>query len=107
MDDTYTGDVAMLARVEVKRSGENGRDAQAQLFLWLTAGIISLRLLIICRKEGSYTTNRLALIGWTVVGHIWEIYIAVERGACSISEAVEIIGPITSEWGHMDHRGSF
>ena len=99
MDDKYTGEIAMLAGVEVKRSGGNEQDAQAQLFLWLAAGITSLRLLRTCRKEGSYETKRLPLFGWTVVGHIWEIYIAVERDACSISGAVDIIGPITGANG--------
>lgn len=99
MDDRYTSDIAMLAGVEVKRSGGNGQDAQAQLFLWMAAGITSLRLLRTCRKESSYATKRLPLVGWTVVGHIWEIYIAVERDACSVSGAVDIIGPITGANG--------
>ena len=99
MDDRYTGEIAMLAGVEVKRSGGNGQDAQAQLFLWLAAGITSLRLLRTYYKEDSYATKQLPLVRWTVVGHIWEIYIAVERDACSISGAVDIIGPITGANG--------
>lgn len=99
MDDRYTGDLAMLAGVEVKRNGGNGQDAQAQLFLWLAAGITSLRLLRTCRKEGSYAMKRLPLVGWTVVGHRWETYIAFEREAYSVSGDVEIIGPITGANG--------
>ena len=92
MSDDYTGKLAMLAGVEVKRDGGNGPEALAQLSMWLAAGITSLSRLRNCQKDHMPSQKRLPLMGWTVVGHRWETYIAYEKEP----HHVQIFGPIGS-----------
>jgi len=97
MSDDYTGTLALLASAEVKRNGGSSVDAQAQLFMWLAAGITSLRRLRSCCRPGVYAQKRLPLVGWTVIGHVWEVYIAFERD--EVTGAVQITGPIEGAGG--------
>ncbi|KAL9627355.1 MAG: hypothetical protein Q9164_007629, partial [Protoblastenia rupestris] len=122
MADDYTRRLAMLAGAEVKRDGEKESEAEAQLFTWLAAAIVSIRKLrstlhtseipaagpsetstpqsqpFISQAqalldEEQVLSDQLPLLGWTIVGHQWQLYIAYSVYD-NPAGPIRIVGPL-------------
>lgn len=80
---------------EVKVLDGNAAQAQFQLYTWwLGAGTVKLRKLL--KKAGGGTpTSELTkpLLGWTIVGHSWELCVALGKGNEAADE-VCMYGPV-------------
>ncbi len=106
MTDTYQKRVAMFCGVEVKRTGGDDLESRAQLAIFLSAGLRRIETLKLAemgmdngqsspegpvwsediqynlpqaretRKGSSNTATTLPLLGWTVHGHDWSLYVA-------------------------------
>ena len=69
------------------------KEGQAQLFTWFQAGVTRLRKLLNIVGSGTPTAeSTLPLLGWTVVGERWELYMAIGEGN-EATDPVLIIGP--------------
>ncbi|OCK81060.1 hypothetical protein K432DRAFT_381661 [Lepidopterella palustris CBS 459.81] len=69
--DSWTSRLALFSGIEVKREGGSKDEALTQLAIWLCAGLENHRKLAKCPAE-----DLLPVVGWTVVGHDWHLYIA-------------------------------
>ncbi|OCK75633.1 hypothetical protein K432DRAFT_397107 [Lepidopterella palustris CBS 459.81] len=69
--DNRTGRVVLFSGIEVKRESGSKDEALSQLAIWLCAGLESHRQLAEYPAE-----HLLPVVGWTVVGHDWHMYIA-------------------------------
>ncbi|KAK3064660.1 hypothetical protein LTS18_005166 [Coniosporium uncinatum] len=91
--DPYTKRTALFSGLEVKRPGGNIEEAEAQLSIWLAAGLEKTRRLAVSSKE-QHTLDQLQPgVGWTIVGQDWHTYIAYkvsENGR----EKTRVLGPI-------------
>ena len=95
MNNLATSKLILYSAAEVKIPSGNGSEAKAQLFTWFQAGISRLRKLL--KKIGNGTPAAdptLPLLGWTVIGERWELYMAI--GNCNQeADSITIIGPCT------------
>lgn len=89
MNDVYTRTIALYLGAEVKKFGGNEEEARGQLFQWLGAGIMMLRTLI----DDNHRTPPPPLLGWVIVGHQWNLFMAVGDGNKS-GDDILIFGPI-------------
>lgn len=74
--DPFTKRVALFSGIEVKQSNGGNTEALVQLAIWLAAGLEKLHQLHNLHVEESDTCDLLPSIGWTVIGHDWNLYIA-------------------------------
>ena len=94
MSDICTSKLAIHSGGEVKRLLGRALEGQVQLFNFLAAGIIKVRKLL--KKAGKGKTSSeltMPLIGWIVVGHTWEFYVAIGDGN-EAGDRIGIFGPI-------------
>ncbi|KAL9098026.1 MAG: hypothetical protein Q9163_006229 [Psora crenata] len=90
LNDVCTRKLALYLAAEVKKFGGNEMEAEAQLFTWLAAGVTKSRKLL--KKAKFASSDTLPLLGWTIVGHRWELYMALGKGIEEASE-INIFGP--------------
>jgi len=82
MQDAYAGSVPLVAGIEVKQAGGDGNEGLAQLAVWAAAGLERAEELSVLRREHARQGRShglglpLPLVGFVVVGHSWELYIA-------------------------------
>jgi hypothetical protein len=74
--DPFTKRVALFSGIEVKQSNGGNTEALVQLAIWLAAGLEKLSRLQGLHGEKSDSRVLLPAIGWTVIGHDWNLYIA-------------------------------
>lgn len=93
MTDTYTKCLAMASGAEVKPAHGNSLEALAQLATWLASGFTKVRELNIeaGREEGIDELH--PMIGYTVVGHIWDTYTACDLETDG-ERVVRMVGPL-------------
>ena len=89
MNDIFTGSLVPYTGVEVKKFGRNEEEARGQCFQWLSAGVQILRTLI------NHEENVPPLLGWVVVGHQWDLYMAVGFGDTA-KDRIVVFGPVSS-----------
>ncbi len=87
MNDVYTTTLALYLGAEVKKFGGDEVEARGQCFQWLGAGVKKLRDLI------DSTEVTLPLLGWVIVGHRWELFMAIGKGN-DPNDEVTVFGPI-------------
>jgi len=75
MNDTYTRMLAMPVGIEVKPATGDEKEAQVQLALWMSAGLMSRRALALAATGDAMSLHHLPMLGWTVIGHRWELFI--------------------------------
>ncbi|KAE8153589.1 hypothetical protein BDV25DRAFT_21724 [Aspergillus avenaceus] len=93
--DPFTKRVALFSGVEVKQSNGGGTEALVQLAIWLAAGLEKSSKLHNLRGDKSGNLELLPNIGWTVIGHDWNLYIAF-RGLFEGQDRIYVDGPIES-----------
>lgn len=108
MDNSATSGLIMYAATEVKVSGGDEVEAQAQLFTWLQAGFSRLRKLLKRVGNGEPTPDLTPpLLGWTAIGARWDLYMAVGDGNHE-TDPIHIIGPFpASHCETKSHFGAF
>jgi hypothetical protein len=74
--DPFTKRVALFSGIEVKQSNGGNTEALVQLAIWLAAGLEKLSRLQGLHGEKPDSRVLLPAIGWTVIGHDWNLYIA-------------------------------
>ena len=96
MNDACSGKLAIPAGIEVKKDGGNVVEGKGQLLTWLGAGITKTRQLLAEVNEGKPPTpskEAMPLLGWTVVGHHWELFAAVGMGN-GLKDPIWVFGPM-------------
>lgn len=95
MSDECTSKLGLYLGAEVKKAGERENVAQRQLFTWLGSGIIKARKLRAAATASGKPAQRdiMPLLGWTVVGYEWKLYVAFGAGD-SPEDTIRIVGPI-------------
>lgn len=73
MGDAHTKRLATFCGIEVKRESQD-TEARAQLATWMAAGFSRIRALE--ALAGTAPQDLKPLLGWTVLGHVWTLYIA-------------------------------
>ena len=94
MNNDLTSHLVLYSATEVKVPSGNESQARAQLFTWFQAGVSRLRQLL--KKVGNGTPDArptLPLVGWTVIGRRWELYIAFGQGN-NEGDEIFILGPL-------------
>ncbi|KAH0541369.1 hypothetical protein FGG08_004133 [Glutinoglossum americanum] len=96
-EDAATGHMALLTTLEVKSPDGTYNAASVHLATWWAAGLEKMRQLArlpILGDEAASVEARdsglMPFVGWTVVGHRWELHVAVKRP----SGRVSIYGPV-------------
>ena len=95
MNNDLTSKLVLYSAVEVKVPSGNESEAQAQLFTWFQAGVSRLRQLLKKIATGNGTLDSgptLPLVGWTVIGTRWELYVAYGDGNDERDD-VFVVGP--------------
>lgn len=96
MNNETTSRLILYSGIEVKTPTGNRIEAMAQLFTWLQAGFSRLRKLLKKVGKGATTVEpTLPLLGWTVIGDQWQLYVAVGQGN-EEEDGILILGPIKS-----------
>lgn len=74
--DPFGRHLAYFSGVEVKQAGGDATEALVQLSIWLSAQLE--KLLQLSQRQGkSLEESQLPpVVGWTVVGHQWNLYMA-------------------------------
>ncbi|KAL3439937.1 hypothetical protein BJX65DRAFT_315282 [Aspergillus insuetus] len=93
--DPFTKRVALFSGIEVKQSNGGNTEALVQLAIWLAAGLEKLSRLQGLHGEKSDSRALLPAIGWTVIGHDWNLYIAF-RGCFEGQDRIYVDGPVES-----------
>ena len=96
MNDICTGKLAIPAGTVVKKDGGNAVEGKGQLLTWMGAGIIKIRQLLTEVNEGKPpppSKEAMPLLGWTVVGHRWELYAAAGIGN-GAKDPIWVFGPM-------------
>ncbi|KAL2818922.1 hypothetical protein BJX63DRAFT_47949 [Aspergillus granulosus] len=93
--DPFTKRVALFSGIVVKQSNGGNTEALVQLAIWLAAGLEKLSQLQGLHGEKSDSRELLPGIGWTVIGHDWNLYIAF-RGCFEGQDRIYVDGPIES-----------
>ena len=72
----------MYAATEIKVPCGSRSEAQAQLFTWFQTGFTRLRKLLMKVGHGtpSVDTRQQPLLGWTAIGEVWDMYMAIGDG---------------------------
>ena len=86
----------MPAGTEVKKDGGNVVEGKGQLLTWMGAGITKIRQLLAEVNEGTPpppSKEAMPLLGWTVVGHRWELFAAAGMGN-GVKDPIRVFGPI-------------
>lgn len=94
MNDVCTSRLVIYSGFEVKKLGGPLKTAQGQIFTFCGGGTIRLRQLL--KKVGSGTPTKdltLPLLGWTVLGDSWELYIFIGKGN-EEKDPIFAVGPI-------------
>jgi len=73
MTDTYTSTIPLVSAVEIKRDGQRSEDAQLQLGTLQAASLAHIHSTFV-REDGMLPIAP-PQIGWTVIGHLWAMYI--------------------------------
>lgn len=92
MSNISTSKLTLYLGAEVKIYGGDEVEAKGQLFTWLGTGIIKTRQLLIKMDKVTKDYTQ-PLIGWTIVGHEWKLYITVGMGN-EWQDEIGIYGPI-------------
>ncbi|KNG84678.1 hypothetical protein ANOM_006987 [Aspergillus nomiae NRRL 13137] len=87
--DPFTKRVALFSGTEVKQSDGSSMEALVQLSIWLAAGLEKLLQL---RNLQGQEFDLLPTVGWTVIGHEWNLYVAF-RGCFEGQDRIYIDGP--------------
>lgn len=93
MTDTYTKHLAMASGAEVKPVHGNSLEALAQLATWFASGFTKVRELNIEAGKEEGIDELQPMIGYTVVGHIWDTYTACDLETDGES-VVRMVGPL-------------
>jgi hypothetical protein len=96
MSDDCTSKLVLYLGAEVKKLGGNDVEAQGQIYTWLGSGITKRRQLMASapqHTDQSLTEQPMPLLGWTIVGHQWKLYMAFGDGN-SMNDKISIIGPV-------------
>ena len=76
MNDLYTEKMVLMAGLEVKPARGAELEATVQLALWLAAGLSCRSQLLAAVGTNAKAMDTVPLLGWTVVGHEWKLYMA-------------------------------
>jgi hypothetical protein len=81
MTDAYTSRVALACAIEIKEAGGKATEAEMQLAVYHAAMLWKLRELINMRRERPMNEEEVeslvpSVVGWTVIGHKWSLYIS-------------------------------
>ena len=96
MNNPSTSKKILYSAIEVKTPNGNPTEAKVQLFTWLLAGFSRLRKLLKKVGNGNPTVEpTLPLLGWTVIGGEWQLYVAIGEGNKE-EDGILILGPIRS-----------
>lgn len=108
MNNLYTSKMILYSGIEIKVPNGNGSEAKAQLFTWFQAGISRLRKLLKKIGNGTPATDpTLPLLGWTVIGERWELYMALGDGNGE-ADPITILGPFpTCQCITRNYPGAF
>jgi len=92
-EDATLGHMALMLALEAKSLDGTYNDASIQLAIWLAAGLEKMReLASLPIIDDEIQDDRLMpFVGLTVVGHQWELHIAVK----SANVNVNIYGPVS------------
>ncbi|KAL4741738.1 hypothetical protein BDV11DRAFT_167873 [Aspergillus similis] len=93
--DPFTKRVALFSGIEVKESNGGNTEALVQLAILLSAGLEKLSRLQALLGTKSDSRELLPGIGWTVIGHDWNLYVAF-RGCFEGQDRIYIDGPVES-----------
>ena len=108
MNNMATSSLVLYSATEVKVTKGKESQAQAQLFTWFQAGFSRLRKLL--KKVGNGTPtaeSTLPLLGWTVIGERWELYMAIGEGN-NEADPIIIVGPLrTCQCDTISYYGAF
>lgn len=93
MTDTYTKHLVMASGAEVKPAHGNSVEALTQLATWFGSGFTKIRESNVEAGKEAGIDELQRMIGYTVVGHIWDTYMA-----CDIEtdgeRVVSMVGPL-------------
>ena len=93
MNHLATSRLIMYSAAEIKVPNGNGSEAKAQLFTWFQTGFTRLRKLLKKVGNGTATTDSTQpLLGWTAIGEVWDVYMAIGDGNQE-TDPITIIGP--------------
>lgn len=96
MSDDCTSKLVLYLGAEVKKFGGNEAEAQSQIYTWLGSGITKRRQLMASaaqQTDQSLTDQPMPLLGWTIVGHQWKLYVAFGEGN-GMNDKLSIVGPV-------------
>ena len=70
MTDVSSSTVPLVCGIEVKDTGGDKNEAIAQLAIWSITGLRHVK-----KMTGLPAIKLLPFVGWTVIGHRWDLYI--------------------------------
>lgn len=81
MTDAYTSGVALACAIELKEAGGKATEAGMQLAVYHAAILWKIQELINMRRRTPMSEEEVeklvpSLLGWTVIGHRWSLYIS-------------------------------
>ena len=81
MMDAYTSGLALACAIELKEAGGKATEAEMQLAVYHAAMLWKIRELINMRRERPMEEKDIeslvpSVVGWTVIGHKWSLYIS-------------------------------
>ena len=96
MNNNETSKYIMYSATEIKTPTGSPSEAKAQLFTWFQTGVTRLRKLLKKVGNGIPTADSTQpLLGWTAIGQLWDVYMAVGNGNQE-TDPIIIIGPFAS-----------
>ncbi|KAH6675902.1 hypothetical protein B0J14DRAFT_373878 [Halenospora varia] len=95
--DAYTSGVPVLCGIEVKTSGGDGDEALTQLGIMSAAALAKHAELLLRNADMGRTSDCEVppFLGWTVVGHRWDLYISWQAMGTGLDVAggISVLGP--------------
>lgn len=81
MTDAYTSGLALACAIELKEAGGKTTEAEMQLAVYHAAMLWKIRELINMRRRTPMAMEEVdslvpSVVGWTVIGHKWSLYIS-------------------------------
>ena len=81
MTDAYTSGVALACAIELKEAGGKATEAEMQLAVYHAAMLWKIQELINMRRRTPMNEEEVeklvpSVVGWTVIGHKWSLYIS-------------------------------
>ncbi|CAI6336976.1 unnamed protein product [Periconia digitata] len=81
MTDAYTSGTALACAIELKEAGGKATEAEMQLAVYHAAMLWKIRELVNMRRERPMEEKEIeslvpSVLGWTVIGHKWSLYIS-------------------------------